>query len=57
MRRSTHVKHFLDVDLVVDALSEDVLVLPHEGDVGVGHIHPRFLQGGKGKMEAEIRHT
>lgn len=42
---STHVEHLLDVELVVDAVSEDVLVLPYEGDVGVGQIHPRFLRG------------
>lgn len=45
-KRSTHVKHLLDVELIVDAVSEDVLVLPYEGDVGVGQIHPWFLQGG-----------
>ena len=43
-RMSTHVEHLLDVELVVDAVSEDVLVLPYEGDVGVGQIHPRFLR-------------
>lgn len=43
--RRTHVEHLLDVELVVDPVSQDVLVLPYEGDVGVGQVHPWFLQG------------
>lgn len=43
--KSTHNEHLLDVELVIDAISEDILVLPHKGDVGVSQIHPLFLQG------------
>lgn len=44
-RRNTHVKHLLDVQLIVDTVPQDVLVLPYKGDVSVGQIHPWFLQG------------
>lgn len=41
--KNTHIKHLLDVQLVVDPISQDVLVLAYEGDVGVGHVHSWFL--------------
>lgn len=47
----THVEHFLDVEFVIDPITEDVLILPNKSDVGVCQIHPWFLQD-RGQRQA-----
>lgn len=47
----THLEERLQVELVGNALAQDVLVLTDKGDVGVSQVQARFLWQRKHKDE------
>lgn len=50
-RQHTHVKQLLDVHLLVDAISQDVLVLPHKRYISISQVHPWLLRAEREREE------
>lgn len=45
LKAAAHLKQLLHVHLLNNTLSQDVLVLPHKGDIGISQIQAGFLHG------------